>query len=70
MKSEQTPKVGRREFLRTLGVGARRPPQPPRRCLAQPVPTPKAGMKSAGPDTSRTRRTSRPYYRVNRYPAK
>ena len=56
MKSEHKAKgVGRREFLRTLGVGTAAAAQV-RRSSAQRVPTPRAEMRSAKPATSRTRR--------------
>jgi hypothetical protein len=66
MTKEQKPKVGRREFLRTLGVGAA--------AAAAPL----AGEARADSESNDEKRKSRyretehvkTFYRVNRYPAK
>jgi hypothetical protein len=68
MTKEQKPKVGRREFLRTLGAGA----------TAAVAAVPLAGEARADTESNDEKRKSRyretehvkTYYRVNRYPAK
>ena len=60
--------VGRREFLRTLGAGARRAPRPP---------APLAATAHADTESNDEKRKARyketehvkTYYRVNRYPS-
>jgi hypothetical protein len=67
MKTERQTKLGRREFLRTLGVGA-----------GAAATLPLAGEASADTETDAEKRKSRyretedvkNYYRVNRYPPK
>ena len=69
MTNRQKSKVGRREFLRTLGVGA----------SAAAVATPLVGDVRADSETNDEKRRARykadsphiqAYYRVNRYPTK
>lgn len=68
MTDRQKSKVGRREFLRTLGVGA-----------SAAVATPLVGDARADSETNDEKRRARykadsahiqTYYRVNRYPTK
>jgi len=67
MSREQKPKVGRREFLRTLGAGA----------TAAVAAAPLAGEARADTESNDEKRKSRyketehvkTYYRVNRYPS-
>jgi hypothetical protein len=67
MSREQKPKVGRREFLRTLGAGA----------TAAVAAAPLAGGVRADTESNDEKRKSRyketehvkTYYRVNRYPS-
>jgi hypothetical protein len=68
MTKEQKAKVGRRDFLRTLGAGA----------TAAVAAAPLAGEARADSESNDEKRKSRyretehvkTYYRVNRYPAK
>jgi hypothetical protein len=69
MSKEQKPKVGRREFLRTLGAGATAA------VAAAPLATVEAQADSETNDEKRKARYRetehvKTYYRVNRYPAK
>jgi hypothetical protein len=69
MANEQKAKVGRRDFLRTLGVGA---------TAAAATVVPLSGTAHADTETNDEKRRSRyretehvkSYYRVNRYPGK
>ena len=68
MTKEQKPKVGRREFLRTLGAGA----------TVAVAAAPLAGEARADTESNDEKRKSRyretehvkTFYRVNRYPSK
>ena len=70
MNGEQRSKVGRREFLRTLGAGA---------TVAAAAAAPLAAPARADNETNEDKRKARyqadsphiqAFYRVNRYPAK
>jgi hypothetical protein len=69
-KQRQKPKLGRREFLRTIGVGA---------SAAVAAAAPVAGVARADTESADEKRKARyqpdspevqTFYRVNRYPAK
>jgi hypothetical protein len=69
MTNRQKPNIGRREFLRTVGVGA----------SAAAIATPLVGDVRADTETNDEKRRARykadsphiqAYYRVNRYPTK